>query len=298
MNNNSAGLNHSWEKYKTLSAISRNIKNEYIKWSKVVFGLGILGAIFGTLAQEFQSTVSTDTGPKILGGLSALCLGLAGYFSKEILNPQTQKDWIRARSMAESIKSQIYLYLSRTSPYDNENPHSLLVEKTAALNLYDGELPTVQLTEEEKTKHLPTEPFGITNYINDRVQDQINNFYNIRAAEYQSLMDRFKKFTWGLGSLAIILGTLQTASGFSGFAVWIAVITTIISSISAYLGSQRYQYLVFSYQATSKRLQSLLASWETQKPSFREEQKNIGQFIMDCEEAISVENSSWMTQLK
>ena len=75
-----------------------------------------------------------------------------------------------------------------------------------------------------------------------------------------------------------------------------AVISTITASIAAYAYANRYQYLIISYQATAKRLELLLTRWQASgKTDSDTEARN--QFILDCEEAISIENSAWMAEM-
>jgi hypothetical protein len=48
------------------------------------------------------------------------------------------------------------------------------------------------------------------------------------------------------------------AIGASGWtAGWVAVLTTIIVTLTAYIAAERYQYLIVSYQATARQLEVL-----------------------------------------
>jgi hypothetical protein len=101
-------------------------------------------------------------------------------------------------------------------------------------------------------------------------------------------MEKIKNIGLVLGVIAIAFGALGSTGRTAG---WVAVISTITASIAAYAYANRYQYLVISYQATAKRLELLLTRWQTsEKTDSGTEARN--RFILDCEEAISIENSA------
>jgi hypothetical protein len=92
--------------------------------------------------------------------------------------------------------------------------------------------------------------------------------------------------------VAVVLGAIG-ASGWT--AAWVAVITTMIATLTAYIAAERYQYLIVSYQATARQLDMLKTAWLAQGQPEADVAKRHA-FLRDCEEAISIENQGWMAR--
>ncbi|MGD2084731.1 MAG: DUF4231 domain-containing protein [Candidatus Aminicenantes bacterium] len=291
-----AALANIWGKYREFAATSRKKKKRLEIWRCRVLILGIAGAVLAVLCQETIRLKLDETGwdwiPGILGVLSALSLGLATYCGKELLNPRRVREWIRSRSMAEALKSQAYLYVTNTPSYDQPDKDDRLLTETEDLLSKVSDLQHEILTPEKKLEKILPNTMTVDRYLKDRVEDQIN-FYFSTATKYINKMEKTKKIGLVLGAIAVTLGAL----GFTGWtAGWVAVISTITSSIAAYVYAYRYQYLIVSYQATGNRLEILKTRWEISKKT-ETDTKERNQFICDCEDAISIENSAWMAEL-
>ena len=79
--------------------------------------------------------------------LSAIALGLAAYFGKEILKPEKEHRWIRARSMAESLKAEAYLFLAGATPYNTAEAVDLVFKRTEELMDTAKDLPTKTISD-------------------------------------------------------------------------------------------------------------------------------------------------------
>lgn len=291
-----ASLANTWGKYREFAATSRKKKKRLEIWRCRVLILGIAGAVLGVLCQETIRLKLDETGwawiPGILGVLSALSLGLATYFGKELVNPRQVREWIRSRSMAEALKSQAYLYVTNTPSYNQPDKDERLLTETEDLLTTVSDLQHEMLTPEKKLEKILPNTMTVDQYLKDRVEDQIN-FYFSTTTKYINKMEKTKKIGLVLGAIAVTLGAL----GFTGWtAGWVAVISTITSSIAAYAYANRYQYLIVSYQATGNRLEILKTRWKISGKT-ETDTKERNQFICDCEEAISIENSAWMAEL-
>lgn len=289
-----SALANAWEKYRVYALTSRKRKSELYTWRFRVLILALTGAIVATLSQQTHSMrLVHEWGwvPTLLGVLSAVTLGLAVFFGREIVNPDQERRWIRARSMAEALKSQVYLFLASAPPYNEATGrHKRLLAEVRELLAKVGDMSTENISKEQQREGLPLGPLTIEDYIRDRVDDQIDGFYRPQTMELVGKMKRNRNIGLGLGVLAIVLGAL----GFTGWtAGWVATISTITASIAAYAYAGRYQYLIVSYQATANKLESLRTDWETSGKT----EADAKRFILGCEEVISVENSAWMAEL-
>ena len=285
-------------KYREYALTSRKRKAELTAWRLRVLIFGITGAILGTLCQEsirwgFNDTSNLRWVPFILGFSSAAAIGLATYFGKELVNPYQEQRWIRSRSMAEALKSEIYLFRSNSPPYDTDKKPEKLIENVEALLKKVGDLPTEIISDEQKQKGLPTDDLTVEEYIQTRVNDQINNFYRPGSDELKRKMKRNKNIGLSLGVFAIALGALGLTGWTAG---WIAVIATIAASITAFAYAGRYQYLIISYQTTANKLERLRVLWESKGKADNDTDAR-NKFIRDCEAVISIENSAWMAEM-
>ncbi len=290
-------LVYAWEKYRVYAKTSRKRKSELTAWRFRVLVLGIAGAVLGVLCQEairlgFHE-VTWDRLPTVLGGLSALSLGLATYFGKELVTTEHEHRWIRSRSIAEALKSQIYIFLTGATPYNTDDKAGRLLTKTEELLESVKDLPHESISEQEKLKGIPSHVLTVKDYIKERVDDQINGFYHPRSIEYAKKMERFKIIGLVLGIIAITLGALGSTGWTAG---WVAVISTVSISLAAYVYAGRYQHLIISYQATANRLELLRTRWDASGKTDSDLMER-NQFILDCEESISIENRAWMAEL-
>jgi hypothetical protein len=294
--NRDSALGVTWGKYNVFAATSRALKTETSVWRLRVLILSISGAILGSICQ--QSTGWGLAGgkyswmPTFFGILSAIALALAAYFGKEILNPGREHIWLRARSVAESLKAEAYLFSTKAGPYDKSDAVDLLFKRTEALLKSADNIQTVIISDAEKIEGLIPEYISVEQYIQMRVIDQIEGFYIPSAFKIAKIVKSGRQITIALGALAVFLGVLG-ASGWT--AAWVAVVTTIILAITVYLYAEPMN-LVISYQATARRLELLRARWQASGMDDNSTDER-NQFILNCEEAISIENSAWMAEL-
>lgn len=293
--NRDSALEYVWEQYRIFAATSRDYKSRLFSWRLRVLILSIVGAAFGVLCQQSTGWGLEGGGwqwlPRILGIISAIAIGLATFFGREMLKSERERNWIRSRSLAEEFKSQSYIFAANASPYDATGACDVLLKKTEELLELAKGLTTSSIKDSEKRRGLPPDRLSIDQYIQVRVDDQIN-FYRSRAAEHEKTVSLWRNVSLYFGCIAVLLGAL----GFTGWtAGWVGVISSITASIAAYLYSGRYQYLVISYQATARRLELLRTRWlSSGKTDADSDERNL--FISECEEAISVENNAWMAE--
>jgi len=312
-------LTFTWGKYKDFAFTSRE-KKRHITWLRIyVIVFGLAGAVFGLLCQlaghsidccqvhQFSYAcytlrwlysgicfgfISANCIPKIFGVLSAFSIGLSMYFSMEVLKNDEAQSWIRTRSAAEFLKSESYKFATGIPPYNiDEDKTEILMDKTEKMIHTVEDIPCKILPEDKKSDKIPTPNLTVDQYIDVRVNDQINDYYQKNVNDYIRKINSAKNWSAIVSIFGIFLGAL----GFTGWtAGWVALSTTITASISGYIYANRFQYLIISYQSTSNRLEVLKNKWYACEKT----DKQRYQFIMDCEEAISIENGSWMAELK
>jgi uncharacterized membrane protein YphA (DoxX/SURF4 family) len=242
----------------------------------------------GTLSSQIAGLQATLAW--LLGLAGGALIALAAYLGRELLKPDQERHWVRARSLAEALKAETFLCRTGAPPYDGPDPAPRLLARVRELLDQVKDLPAASLSPDQKREGLPAGPLSVEQYIEERVNDQIEHFYRPKAKEYEELMQRWRTVTLIIGGGAVILGVLGQAA-----AAWVAVLTTIGTAVAAHLYANRYQHLIISYQATARQLESLKLEWHVMGAPEQDPDKRH-KFLLDCEEAISIENSAWMAK--
>src|SRR6058998_3285520 len=151
-----AALEYVWGQYRVWAVTAAKYRGELSSWRFWVLIMGIAGAAFGTLSsqQSIPLLKNWDKTPTMLGILSAILLGLAAFFTKEILSPEREGRWVRSRAAAEAYKRDAYLLVAKAPPYDTSV--SLTQAKKIIQSVND--LVEVAVSAEEKHRRLPTCP--------------------------------------------------------------------------------------------------------------------------------------------
>ena len=135
----------------------------------------------------------------------------------------------------------------------------------------------------------------VDDYIQQRVDDQVDGFYLRRVNEYSKKVKQGEAFSLVFGALALVLGVISATAKFGWTAGWVAVIGTSVAAVVAYQSAARYQFLVVTYEATANRLKKLKRDWQLLRKTDTDRPER-DEFILKCEEAISIENSAWMAE--
>jgi hypothetical protein len=281
-------LEYAWGEYHVWAETARHQRAEIFIWRLRVLVLTVLGALMGTVSSELSGILTTASW--IAGILGGSLIALATYLGREILKPDQERLWVRARSMAEALKAETFLFRSGAPPYDASESGPKLLEQVKALLAKVKDMQSAILPQDERLKGLPEGPLSVGLYIEERVNDQIYNFYAPRAQQFVLRLKRWRITTLALGGVAAILGVCGKWTG-----ALVAVITTVITSVVAYIYANRYQYLIISYQATARQLEFLKHQWAVMGAPESDPEKR-SRFILECERVISIENNAWMAK--
>jgi membrane protein implicated in regulation of membrane protease activity len=293
-------LDFIWEQYRIWDNTSVQLRRQLTFWRRLVLILGIAGALAATLStQPFVTQLGADGQPPAgraawlgyipsgLGILSAILLGFAAFASQKVLSPKDEEQWVGARAAAEAFKREAFLLVAQAPPYDV----AVSIAPAEAINNSLDRLEPLPLDRTRAGEAPPAYPLTVDGYISSRLEEQMN-WYERRAGDHRKTLKLISGATLGLGGLAVVLGVVSTDMT----APWVAVITTMIATLTAYLYAWRYQYMVVSYLATARKLSALRARWRTSGKSDADT-ADRNQFILECEGILSAENKAWMTEL-
>ena len=280
-----------WDEHVAWSKVARRMKEQRSFWRSAVLALTVAGATLQTIA------ATMPTFKLVAGSVSTVALALVPIFARYFLTAQQTAKWLRARSISEGLKSEIYTYRAGAEPYAGTDGLDVLRTKMRAIRELGKDLEMDRAGAGSPTEPAPP-PLDIKTYISRRVRQQIEQYYRPKAKTYANRAEQFRWIEIGFASLAAILSasaTLINAPNSQLIGPWVAVVTTIGGTIAAHAAANRYDFQATTSFATARQLSDLIQDWEAggkQAPS-----KEWSDFVHSCEEAISAENRAWMAKL-
>ncbi|HET6438306.1 MAG TPA: DUF4231 domain-containing protein [Anaeromyxobacter sp.] len=240
--------------------------------------------------------------------LGAVLLAVATLVTKQLVTVDAVRAWTRARSVSEALKAEVWLYRARADRYGGPDAAQRLSDETQkienqALDL-ERYLAAVELPAQLPDSKRPPPPMSQEEWVKARVLGQAEGYYRQAARAMARRLAVFRGVEFGLGLFAAASGaavawlssqgdaSLHRAS--TPLAPWVAVLTTIGGAIAAHIAASRYDFLVMSYHATARRLESLVERWRS--VGAPGEGKGWSEFVNACEAAISVENEGWLAK--
>jgi len=287
-------FDYTWKQYRKWAATSRIQKSAIMKWRIFVLILLIIGAICGAISatEEGDSTFSLM---QLVSYTGAIALGLSAFFNTQALSRDREQRWILARSIAEACKSEIFKYRVSGPPYDTEQCDRILRKRIDNIVGKANQISPVILSDKELLADIDRQPLNAESYIEQRVKQQRDSYYLPAAKKNADIMKWGRAAGIGFGAVAAILSALTTAVPDTTH--WVAVISTVTASITAFLFSGRYNYLAISYQTTADRLEQILLDWNLEKEKSGAS-ADFHPFMAEFENAISIENNAWVAEYK
>src|SRR5687768_6416648 len=273
-----AALEYFWGQYKVWDETAARRQKSLSTWRLWVLVLGVAAAVLGAFsdARAFPWPAGWPTwgvSRSAFGAAGGVLLGVAAFLTRELLSPEREGRWLRARAAAEAFKREGYLAAAGVPPYEGAVTRVLL-DRGRGILAGVGDLQEETVAEEKRLEGLPPCPLSVDEYVAHRLDDQIA-YYRRKAGAHRTVVGRIRSLTVVLGVAAFALGSFGGAAG-----VWLIVITTVTASLAAYLYANRLQFLVGSYLAAARNLDALRVGWQTFGAADAGER---ARFILDCE---------------
>ncbi|MGI8814481.1 MAG: DUF4231 domain-containing protein [Pseudonocardia sp.] len=248
----------------------------------------VAAALAGTLSGALADSAPVPS--RALAGVAALGAALL-----PILRPwwsgKALRNWTRARSVSEALKSEVYLWLARAGDYRDDRDGARLRERTNQVREDGADLLRYQLDLSPAQRSLP-EVDDVPSYFTVRVSGQIDGYYRPKAAALQKSLSRFRAAEIGLAVTGALIAGGAAVFGGSLLAPWVAVITTITSALAVHVAATRNEYQLIEYLRTAQRLENLRS--QALVASGTDE---LNALAVSAEEVISIENKGWMAKL-
>jgi hypothetical protein len=283
----SGQLTEAWAQQRIWSQAANQLKQRIDQARLAALLLGVATAVLAVAADQVGGL--SGLAGRALSAAAAITAGLATLVQRRAGTGQV-RDWTRARSASEGLKTEIYSYLAGGTAYTNPGHRDQrLGAETRSITEAVADLQRHTLGSKPDTKPIPP-IHDAGSYISKRVDDQVGNYYTPKAGLYDQRVRRLRTIGGLLGVTAVVLAALAAAFKIGGLAAWVPVVTTIATSIAAYVAAARYDHMVIEYLRTAQRLQHLRQEYLGNPSS------DPAAFIDACEAAISVENQGWMAR--
>jgi hypothetical protein len=296
-------LQATWDQQARCSAEADKFKSQIDRWRGVAAIAGVVGVVLETLAASLSALGDAAILVRTILALIGAVVLVAVPIAVSRTSTEHVRDWTRARSAAEGLKEKIWRFLAGGPPYGvGRDPGQLVKDRTrivADVNDLTARAGAITLSERNR----PLQPVTADEYIKQRVDQQIDEYYTAKGTAYAGKAERWRFYAFWLGVLAAAAAALAGAStgGFAqlawlpGLGPWAAALTTTGAAITAHVAAARYDELTVNYLATANRLTELRDQF-TFDPQ-RQTPDRIAKFVDDVESAISTENESWRAVL-
>lgn len=289
-------LESAWLAQARWSEAANRAKASFVRWQRVAVCLTVGAAVATTAASQLPA--SCDVARRVLSFGAGLAVALLALVGRNWTSPARMREWIRARSVSEGLKSQTYLYVTRSGRYRKGDADDAFAEQHATTVNGAADLTRLTADVTPAAKPVPPNPMPITDYFQQRVDGQIQKFYRPKARSEATLVSRYRKAEFVLAALATAIAVHASASGATPLAAWGAVITTTLATLAAHLAAGRHEYQLTTYTATWLELERLSARFKDKSAKGALDADALDTLVVQAEAAISVENQGWMAQWK
>jgi hypothetical protein len=215
-----------------------------------VLYLGAAGAIAATSTATFLRTADVARVP--VAAFGAVCLAIAAVVTAFLLTPDAVRRWTRARAASEGIKQLVLRFRAGAVPFDGADAPARLAAEVAEIeeaveDLLASVAEFAEFGEDDAEVRDAVVPGPMTpgDYVRDRVQSQITEYYRPRACAYAGRARRLRRVALGLSVatasvaavVTVLAGDADTSAGdqpSSGLAPWVAVLTTLGGAVAAH----------------------------------------------------------------
>jgi hypothetical protein len=218
------------------------------------------------------------------------------------------KRWVVLRAAAESIKTEIYRYRTRTGQYaDDRLPRQgpttraqVLAQRITHLDAalmhtdasgadlagYAGPLPPVMYGASRDDDGLSR--MDAPTYLRLRLGDQVA-YFEARVKQLDRRRTRLQVLGVGAGGAGAIVAA-------AGAAVWVGLTTAISGAALSYLGYLQVDNTIVTYNQSKARLRLLDIDWKAQNSAVPDPQA-LERLVAEGEAVLSMELSGWVRQM-
>jgi len=267
------------------------------KWRRKIFYLSVTGAFIGVLSASHiylkvkypQISPIYEFGSRVLALFSTVLISIAAFAGGRFLAKDEEKTAVEARTVAETYRSDYYLYLFDAGIFAG-NRDQVADQRDEDIDIATKDMIVVHPDEGPSQDHFITEP-NIELYVNERIMGQ-RTYFEKKIKTFRRKISRMKNLTFLLGISGIALGASATVYPDKMIMVWVAFLGTVTASISSYVATGRYQQQMTAFNFTKRQLDRIYSRWLS-----RADRTNA-QLVEAVEAELMRENQAWADDLK
>ncbi|HEY5721505.1 MAG TPA: DUF4231 domain-containing protein [Allosphingosinicella sp.] len=287
-----------WDEYRGWAARSRQLQDRLRKWNIASLLCVVLAAVFGGLAVQLK-----DADPwwgSAVAAAAAVAAAIAPVVGREIMSSGFEKRWIRARALAEAIKSQCFRVAARIPPYDGEDWAERFIawrDEMTKVAPAEGLTPLADPVPAAGDERRPAPGMDIGWYLAKRVEGQ-RVYYTDKQKEHEDAAGLLRAVNIGAAVAAAVLAALAASRIAEGsgieFAAWAGVFVTISAAILAVGLLDRRASLAAQYGAMAIAL-GRMKEWQ------KATNADLKALVDRTESLLTAEHAAWaqsMSQAK
>jgi hypothetical protein len=225
----------------------------------------------------------------VLAVAAALAMTAVGLLTAR-RNVEQVRRWTRARSVSEAIKTEVFVFLTRSGAYGEADRDQRLEAEVQRLEREAGSLLGYTEGVQPKARPLPA-VHDVDSYLDVRVREsQLEGYYDPKARQLRRRLQQAKTIGVALALVAAALAAVAAISPNVG--AWAAVVTTAGGAVAAYIAAERFEFLWIEYSRTASELRRLL----DRRTSADGRPLSGTELVDTCEQVISVQNQAWMAK--
>ncbi len=277
-----------WREQSAWSQTADRMKGRIVRARLLALGTVVLVALAATTAAS--TAAGAPLVAKLLAGLAAVGSGVLPLLRPAWSGPAL-KNWTRARSVSEALKSDVYLWLARLAPYQDDDDAVELTKRTGLVLVDAADLEKHRSGIQPVARDLPP-VVDAASFFAVRVGGQIDKYYRPRAALLRRRLKQFRMVEIALGAAGVVLGLVAALAALS-LAAWIAVVATVTTAFAVHVAATRYEFQEIEFTRTAVRLEQLTEEAE----QYSGDPSGLGAAAIKAEDVISIENQGWMAKL-
>jgi SMODS and SLOG-associating 2TM effector domain 1/Protein of unknown function (DUF4231) len=278
-----------WAQQSLWSQTADKMKKTISRARRAMLTCTILGATLGTSSAALTATGLVPQG-RLLAALAAVAAASVPV-CRGRCSTAALRDWTRARSVSEALKSETYLWLAAAGDYRGADRDRVLRTRADKVAMLATDLLSHTMNMTAKVRELPpvSDP---PSYFRIRASGQIDRYYRPRAVTLRKNLRRLDAAQTALAGIGVILAGIAATYTEWAVGAWIAVATTIGAAIGAYSASGRLDYQIIEFLRTADELRRLRrAAQET------DDLDELDRLVQESERVISIQNEGWMAKL-
>jgi conflict system pore-forming effector with SLATT domain/uncharacterized protein DUF4231 len=275
-------IDTAWDEYRGWAARARALQSSLRRWKLASLLCAVAAALFGALALEMKGS-AWDRGFALAAAVTA---GLAPIVGREIFSSALEKKWLRARALAETIKSECFRVVAGIAPYDGAERIARFIDWRASVTApaaAEGVTPLADPVPAAGDKRRPAAAMDAAWYIERRIRDQ-KGFFVARQASNERAARRLRWLNFGASAAAVGFAAVGAAG--LGLTAWGGVFVTAAAAITALGLLERRNYLAAQYGAMAIAM-GRIEEWHATA------NRTLADLVDRTEALLSAEHAAW-----